>query len=234
VDAAADLGPQTLTYRICERASPSNCDDASVSITVNAYPIDAVDDSGAAPRTGGIALGSVLTNDTFAGAATELGRVRLSQRSSTHDGISLNAATGSVLVAAGTPVGTYSLAYRMCEAVNPVNCDDAVATIVVQFAVISALNDSAKASSKVANTAVASVLNNDSLAGARATAANVSLSLVSLNPSNSRIRLDLSDGSVDVLGKTDGGTYSLVYAICEIATPANCARATVTLNLSGK
>jgi YVTN family beta-propeller protein len=234
VDAAADLGPQTLTYRICERASPSNCDDASVSITVNAYPIDAVDDSGAAPRTGGIALGSVLTNDTFAGAATELGRVRLSQRSSTHDGISLNAATGSVLVAAGTPVGTYSLAYRMCEAVNPVNCDDAVATIVVQSAVISALNDSAKASSKVANTAVASVLNNDSLAGARATAANVSLSLVSLNPSNSRIRLDLSDGSVDVLGKTDGGTYSLVYAICEIATPANCARATVTLNLSGK
>jgi hypothetical protein len=45
--------------------------------------------------------------------------------------------------------------------------------------------------------------------------------------------LDLSDGSVDVLGKTESGVYLLVYEICEIASPTNCDRATVSLDLSG-
>jgi hypothetical protein len=38
---------------------------------------------------------------------------------------------------------------------------------------------------------------------------------------------------VKVLGKTSGTIYALVYEICELAMPANCARATVTLDLSG-
>lgn len=67
----------------------------------------------------------------------------------------------------------------------------------------------------------------------RATTANVELSLVSLSPPNKDIKLDLTDGSVSVLRKTQSGLYTLVYQICEIAIPSNCARATVTLDLSG-
>ena len=78
------------------------------------------------------------------------------------------------------------------------------------------------------------MLANDQLAGVLATPATVRLSLASLTPANNMIRLDLSDGSVDVLGKTSSGTYSLVYEICEIAMPTNCARATVRIDLSGK
>jgi len=48
------------------------------------------------------------------------------------------------------------------------------------------------------------------------------------------IRLDLTDGSIDVLGKTSSGTYLLVYEICELAMPTNCARATDTIDLSGR
>jgi hypothetical protein len=48
------------------------------------------------------------------------------------------------------------------------------------------------------------------------------------------IRLDVADGSVDVLGKTSSGIYTLVYEICEIAMPANCARGTATVDLSGR
>jgi hypothetical protein len=91
----------------------------------------------------------------------------------------------------------------------------------------------ARASSKVANTAIASVLANDRLGGAPATLATVTLSLVSLTPADSKIRLDLADGSVDVLGKTESGLYLLVYEICEIAMPTNCARATVRIDLTG-
>ena len=41
------VGIETLTYRICEIADPSNCDDAAVTVNVLApYVIDAVNDNG--------------------------------------------------------------------------------------------------------------------------------------------------------------------------------------------
>jgi len=100
--------------------------------------------------------------------------------------------------------------------------------------VVTAVNDQARASSKMPGTAIASVLSNDWLGNARATTSNVSLSLLSLSPPNADIRLDLADGSVDVLRRTQSGTYTLAYRICEIASPANCGQATVVLDLSGK
>jgi YVTN family beta-propeller protein len=228
------IGTHTLTYQICEIASPSNCDAADVTITVNPFPIDAVNDTGAAPRTGGTAVANVLANDTFAGAIATLAKVRLSPLASTHAGVSLNVANGAVTVAAGTPVGTYTLRYGICEIATPSNCDEATVTVTVQHLLIAAANDYASGSSKVANTALASVLTNDRLGNAPATPATVRLSFVSLTPANSLIRLDISDGSVDVLGKTSSGLYALVYEICEVAMPGNCARGTVRIDLSGR
>jgi YVTN family beta-propeller protein len=226
-------GPHTLKYMICESASPSNCDAADVTITVIPFSIDAVNDTGAALRTGGTALANVLANDTFAGASATLATVRLSQLASTHAGISLDVANGAVTVAAGTPVGTYELRYGICEIATPSNCGEAIVTVAVQHLPITAANDSARASSKSASTALASVLTNDRLDNAAATTANVGLSLVSLTPASNKISLDVSNGSVKVLGKATSGTYTLVYQICEIAMPTNCAQATVTLDLSG-
>ena len=54
-----------------------------------------------------------------------------------------------------------------------------------------------------------------------------------LAPSMAFRRLDLADGSVDVLGKTRSGVYTLVHGICEIAMPANCGRGSVRIDLSG-
>ena len=198
-------GTHTLTYLICEILDPANCDAADVMVTVKAFVIDAVNDSGVVPKAGGTAVANVLANDKFAAAAATVAKVRLSQLASTHAGISLNLATGAVTVAAGTTVGTHTLNYRICEIAMPSNCDDAIVTVTVLATPITAASDYARASSKVANTAIANVLANDRLGGAPATLANVTLSFVSLTPANSKIRLDLADGSVDVLGKTDSG-----------------------------
>jgi len=131
-------------------------------------------------------------------------------------------------------VGTYTLEYRICEIATLSNCDSATVTVTVKPLLIVATNDTARGSSKVANTVLASVLTNDRLGAAPATLATVSLAFVSLTPANNKIRLDLADGSVDVLGKTDSGLYSLVYEICERAMPTSCARGTVRIDLSGK
>jgi YVTN family beta-propeller protein len=227
------FGTHTLVYRICEIADSLNCDAAAAAITVVPTPLDAVDDVGVSTRSGGVAQGNVLANDKLAGTPASLARVTLEQVSSTHAGVRLAVASGAVTVTAGTPSGVYALAYRICERANTANCDTATVTVSVNPYVINAVNDVARASSKVASTALASVLANDFLGNVRATAANVRLSFISLTPENSRIRLDLTDGSVDVLGKTSSGRYLLVYEICEIETPTNCDRATVTLDLSG-
>ena len=154
--------------------------------------------------------------------------------SSGNPGVTLNLSNGSVNVAAGTAIGTFPLVYTICETANPTNCDSATATVTVKPYLIDAVNDQGRGSSKTGGTVIASVLANDSFAGGRATVANVSLSLVSLSPATQGITLDLSDGSVDVAPKTNSGTYTLIYKICEITSPTNCDQATVTIDLSGK
>jgi len=81
---------------------------------------------------------------------------------------------------------------------------------------------------------VASVLANDTLGGARATSADVTLSLKSLKsltPNTARITLNLATGAVSVAKGTAIGTYALLYGICETANPTGCDSATATVTV---
>src|SRR5690606_9734292 len=44
----------------------------------------------------------------------------------------LSTSTGQITVLPGTPAGTYHITYRICEVLNPTNCDDAIVTINVE------------------------------------------------------------------------------------------------------
>ena len=226
-------GARALVYRICELASPANCDVGNVVVTIAARAIHAQADAVNAPRTGGAAVANVLANDTLEGAPVTTATVVLATLSSTTASVSLDAATGAVSVVRGAPVGPQTLVYRICEAASPSNCSDAAITVNVAPYVLAAAADRARASSKMATTGVVNVLLNDTIGDMRATSANVTVSLEALSPLNRQIRLN-ADGTVDVLGKSSGGTFSLLYQICDVDTPANCARATLTLDLSGK
>jgi YVTN family beta-propeller protein len=233
VGAGTAPGDHALVYRICESASAGNCDEATVTVTIVPYAIVAANDRGTSPRTGGTAVTSVLANDTFDGGPATMSPVTLSLVSSTNAGVTLNLSDGSVSVARGTAAGAHELIYRICETASVSNCAEAAVTVTVNPYVVNAVRDSARASSKNAGTAVANVLANDTIGGVRAALANVTLSFVSVSPANSKIRLDLSDGSVDVLGKTDSGSFALVYRICDVEDATNCSRGTVAIDLSG-
>jgi YVTN family beta-propeller protein len=226
-------GEHGLVYRLCERASPDNCDDGAVRVTVTLPALSAAADKGRISRNGGTAIANVLANDTLGGASATMAGVTLASVSSTDEGVSLNAATGAIAVTRGTPAGVHTLVYRACEIVRPENCSEANAEVTVDPFVIVAANDSARVSNKTATMRAVNVLANDSLGGVRATSSTVSTSLVSLSPSNNQIRLN-ADGTIDILGKSGGSTYTLTYQICEVGSPANCARARVTLEFSGK
>lgn len=74
-------------------------------------------------------MANVLANDRFINRAATFSDVRLLQLSSGHVGISLNTSSGAVTVAAGTPVGSYVLAYRICEIAMASNCARATVNV---------------------------------------------------------------------------------------------------------
>ena len=231
VAQSTPAGMQTLRYQICETAEPGNCASALVTIQVLPSVLLAVNDSGAITRVGGVVVANVLGNDTLNGAVATPGNVILTLLSTTNPGVTLNAANGSVSVTPATPAAAYTLTYRICEAATPTNCASAAVAVTVTQYVIIAVNDSAAGFSNLANTALRGVLENDTLGGALATTANVTLSQISLTPANPQIQLE-PDGAVQVLGPTAPGIYSLVYKICEIGNPTNCSQATVSINLT--
>lgn len=237
VDVAAitPAGTYSLTYRICGIADPSICDNAIVTVRVNPYVVDAVNDSGwASPSTGGTAVANVLSNDRLSGSQASTSNVNLSVVSvmPSAAGITLDLTDGSVDVAAGTALGIYSLVYRICDVTDPANCDQATVSITVRSYVIDAVNDYARASSKVASTPIASVLANDTFNGVRATTSAVRITQVT--PPISGITLNASTGAVSIATRTSSGTYNIQYRICETNAPANCDIATITLELSGR
>lgn len=226
VAAGATAGTYTFRYNLCTNSSDS-CDDAEASVVVRSYAVVATNDQATATfGTGGSPV-NVLTNDTINGQAVNLSVVSLRQVSSTHQGVSLNTSTGAVVVAAGTPGGTQSLAYEICELANPANCRQA--TVTLRANTIDAVNDVfAKVSKSGGSTP--SVLINDRFNGGQATTANVQLSL--LTPLPAGIALDLATGRF-VVTQTESGDYPVMYQICEIGSPTNCDSASLVLEISG-
>jgi uncharacterized repeat protein (TIGR01451 family) len=127
-------GTYTITYRLCHRLDPGICDDAVVTVIVGSTAIVATSDnaSGINGAIGAANVLNVLGNDTLAGLQATVSNVTITVTApASHPGVTLNTATGNASVAAGTPAGTYTIGYRICEIANSTNCADSVATIIV-------------------------------------------------------------------------------------------------------
>ncbi|HOE05120.1 MAG TPA: hypothetical protein PLZ52_07890, partial [Bacteroidales bacterium] len=133
VSPGTPVGTYYLVYQICETANPTNCDQATVTITVSAAPIIANDDmaSGINGTNGQTNVLNVFDNDLLNGNPVNPVDVILSLVIPDPTGtISMNP-DGSIDVAPNTPGGTYTLTYQICEVLNPTNCDQAIVTITV-------------------------------------------------------------------------------------------------------
>ncbi len=124
-------GNYSLTYKICEVTNPTNCSSVTSTIVVSAPAILAVVDA-AGPingTTGGTKVVNVLSNDILNGIPVSIAQVNLTTVTPNAN-LTLNA-NGSVDVAPNLPAGIYTLTYRICEKLNPINCDQAIVTINV-------------------------------------------------------------------------------------------------------
>src|SRR5690606_13562939 len=136
---------------------------------------------------------------------------------------------GTISVAPGTPEGTYTLEYRICEVLNPTNCDVATVRVEVVAAAIVATNDPLPSVNGATGSANAgNVLTNDLLNGVQATLDKVTItppttgSVIAAtgahtdNPNTIVPELDPTTGIVSVPAGTPADTYTIPYEICEV------------------
>ena len=241
VPAGTPAGTYTITYKICEKLNPANCATNVATVTVSASPIVATNDSatGINGLTGATAVVNAFTADTINGAAATSANATLSVAggSSVPAGLTFDPATGNVNVAAGTPAGTYSFDYTICEQLNPTNCKTAKISVTVVAAAIFADPDSATGVNGATGAAnVVDVLDGDTLNGTQVALAQVNLSVTTpATPSSPGAPvpvLDVATGQVSVPANTPAGTYTITYKICEKLNTSNCASNTVTITVN--
>ena len=188
---------------------------ATVTDTDNVVEIIAVNDTSPAVdgTVGGTAIANVLTNDTLNSIAATTANVDITLASALPAGITFNTATGAVTVAPGTPAGSYTFDYQICDKLDPTICD--IATVTVPVSTINAVNDTGSTiNGTTGGTAIANVLTNDTLNGVAATTANVDIALTSLLPTG--ISLNTATGAVTVAPGTPAGSYT--FSIIRSAT----------------
>jgi uncharacterized repeat protein (TIGR01451 family) len=260
VDAGAPEGTYTLTYSICDRANPSRCDDAVITIRVEATRaiVAEDDDFGSIYSTAFYtAPRSILENDSLnhgqvdpsavdlkVGGTLVSSPVVFKNAADEQDapGVKLHP-DGSVTVDEGTPVGEYKLEYSICEIANPDNCDPAWITISVKdFRPIVAHDDDyGIVSSHEDFSSTELVFKNDSLAQAPVVPSEIifkvngteltsPVSFLKDGVEAEGVKLH-PDGSVSVAQGTEAGTYTLNYSICERDNAVNCDDAQVIIRV---
>nr|WP_299169711.1 gliding motility-associated C-terminal domain-containing protein [uncultured Allomuricauda sp.] len=229
VEAGTPEGTYTIEYTICEIADVDNCDTGTVTVEFGPgmNVIDAVDDAYSSNSSGGVILDSdVLSNDTLDGESVTLSDVILT--STPTDELTIND-DGSVSLEPGTPEGTYTIEYTICEIADVDNCDTGTVTVEVGpgMNVIDAVDDAYSSNSSGGVILDSDVLSNDTLNGESVTLSNV---ILTSTPTGELIIND--DGIVSVIPGTREGTYTIEYTICEAANLDNCDTATVTVTVS--
>ncbi|QYS88452.1 beta strand repeat-containing protein [Flavobacterium davisii] len=232
-------GTYTIPYTICETgAAPVNCKTANITVEVKNDLIAKDDNLGtiATSATATTAAGNVLANngsgfDTLNGVAVTTANTDVTPVTTGSIRIDVD---GNVTIQPGTPSGTYTIPYTICETgAAPVNCKTANITVEVKNDLIAKDDNLGTiATSTTATTAAGSVLANngsgfDTLNGVAVTTANTDVTPVTTGS----IRIDV-DGNVTIQPSTPSGTYTIPYTICETgATPVNCKTANITVEV---
>ncbi|WP_241045844.1 OmpA family protein [Pseudoxanthomonas sp. LH2527] len=224
--------PGGVTTPLVVSSPPSGVDTAILPV------MDAVDDvlvpvDGA---EGSASAGNVYDNDVINGAAVDPARIAgtVTTPATQINGApvpTLDPASGIVTVPPGTPAGTYTIAYRICEVLNPDNCDDAQVTLVVLATAINAEEDALLPIRSGDGGTSPSVLGNDTLGGDPALIGQVAL----MPGSSPHAGLMMNpDGTLTLTTGTPPGTYRYPYTICEVLNPGNCDTADAIVIVSGE
>ncbi len=210
--------------------------------TISLGQITAFDDTfGVVYGASNVTAGNVLLNDTLNNVPATLSTVTITQLTSTNAGVSISGT--NVVVAGGTPRGTYTLTYKICSIANSLLCATGTVTINTQLIT----NPDNFYTSMCGFGYIGNVLGYgsdlnyvDTLNGVPAV-----LSSYIIQPGNILVPADViitdlsnypeffidSSGNINYNGFNPFPTqYTITYQLCEIAHPTNCSIGYITVN----
>jgi gliding motility-associated-like protein len=233
VNPQTAAGTYTFTYNLCEvEAVPANCDSAIVTVLVSAAPIDAIqDDLTSNPingYSGGVAGNIFANNGSGQDTLNNIPVIPTQVLTAVVNNGGINGLiisnNGNVVVPSGTPAGTYTAIYSICEILNPTNCDQASIFIAVTAPTINAVDDLNNAPIDNGTGGSIPLYSNDTLNQNPLIPSDVLFTVVN-NGGINGATID-SQGNLNIPVGTPIGTYTVIYSICDVVNPNNCSTAT--------
>ena len=249
VDANTPAGEYTVKYKFTEKGQTTASDEKEVKVVVTNKLVNNNGNYGGAPSTnsipadGGNVLDNVRINDATSNPAPSdvTITVDVPATGTTVPTLETSGADkGKIKIPQGTPAGTYTIKYTVCDTATGAakSCKQATATVVVGANVIIAQNDT---NNKVvefnANTAQnvktasnndLNVLDNDKL-GATVGLNNTQ---VTIQTTQSEANITIQpDGKVQVAAGKAAGVYELKYKIKDNINPTNISPQEATVKV---
>jgi len=132
--ASVAAGVYSVEYTLCDTNTPQECSDATDTVTVAASIIALPVSGSAFVGKSSTAIGNTIINDSVNGALPTLGasgNATLAQLGAWTPGITLNTSTGAISVDSSTAVGSYPVAYQLCDRQPTADCASATDNVIV-------------------------------------------------------------------------------------------------------
>jgi len=216
-------GTYTLQYRICDIKDTHNCATATITVIVTEIPIAPIV---ARDDTYTITIGtttiteSIYSNDSIGEQTPNASLVNFQVIGGSKDSdnfylLSVNLA-GNVLIPQGTPIGTYTLEYRICDIYHQSNCDTAIVKVSITSLPVppSTLVVTPDKFTYTGNAIVGNILDNDTIDDNPIELPNDDVNIEAEEPTDTAPYIETSTGNVIVPTHTPAGTYTLNYELC--------------------
>ena len=177
---------------------------------------------------------SVVPNITLGGVASPSTNSVTITFSGLPTGITTNT-NGQLVIPAGTPAGTHTITYRVCETAGNNNCKTVNTILVIGAATPTVSTETFTASTTTATVVpgvIGNILTNATVGTQSATVGvggNVTITLTHTPTTPNAPVLDPSTGNVRVSGNTPPGVYTITYNLCSAVSTCVPGVATVTV-----
>ena len=216
-------GTYTLQYRICDVKDSHNCATATITVMVTEIPtplIIARDDTYTVTIGTTTITESIYSNDSIGEQIPNTSLVNFQSIGGSKDSdnfyvLSVNLA-GNVLIPQGTPIGTYTLEYRICDIHHQSNCDTAIVKVSITSPPVpsSTLVVTPDKFTYTGNAIVGNILDNDTIDDNPIELPNDNVNIEAEEPTDTAPYIETSTGNVIVPTHTPAGTYTLNYELC--------------------
>ena len=225
-------GSHTITYRVCETAGNNNCKTVTTTLVIGTGSLTVTPVTPLTVPNGisGGTTSSVLTGVRLNGnVVTNTNSVTISF-SGLPTGVTSNT-NGQLVIPAGTPAGTHTITYKVCEKLNPTNCQTVTSTLVIGTGSLTVTSTTlTHPNGTQGGTTTGTVLTGVKINGNPVNTASVTITWNSLPPNAT----GNASGTVTIAPNTPAGTYTISYTVCErLNGNSNCQSVTSQITIGG-